>query len=152
MKECAIAILGSSIYYFADLCLYIIYLHSELSWCECCSSPLGADSCGDTWRGVVGTLRPVPASKQCYYLFTLIRVHNILLSSPWQKSRVCSEIVSVDPVVLGWFDSVKVNRPLVGTWGELTASPKPSERLGTYKVGVDGTIPAKNIIFAVRRD
>ena len=27
-----------------------------------------------------------------------------------------------------------------GTWGELTASPKPSVRLGTKRVGVLGTI------------
>jgi hypothetical protein len=39
----------------------------------------------------------------------------------------------------GGFVSEKVNLP-VGTCGELTASPKPSVRLGTNSVGVLGTM------------
>lgn len=40
--------------------------------------------------------------------------------------------------------SLKVNLPL-GTCGELTASPNPSVRRGTYSVGVLGTMPSSPV-------
>lgn len=45
----------------------------------------------------------------------------------------------VDEAVVGADESPKVKRPW-GTWGELTASPNPSPRRGTNKVGVLGTM------------
>jgi len=42
---------------------------------------------------------------------------------------------------VGGFVSEKINLP-DGTCGELTASPKPSVRLGRKSVGVLGTMPS----------
>lgn len=55
-------------------------------------------------------------------------------------SRVCSGTTSLEPTLLCPPDSLNVNLPL-GTCGELTASPNPSDLLGTNKVGVEGTMP-----------
>lgn len=63
-----------------------------------------------------------------------------MLSSSKLASRVCSGITSLD-VLFCAPDSLNVKRPLVGTLGELTASPNPSDLRGTNSVGVDGTIP-----------
>jgi len=47
--------------------------------------------------------------------------------------------VTIPALAAGGFASENVNLP-VGTCGELTASPKPSVRLGTKSVGVLGTM------------
>lgn len=56
------------------------------------------------------------------------------------SSKTHLKFQHIPALIAGGLASEKVKRPADGTWGELTASPKPSVRRGTKRVGVLGTM------------